>query len=109
MVPTLNQVPVGFQNVAYTGTAGTSTPVASYDAGKKYVNLRLVASSDCYYLVVSNQQPIPTVVTASATVGSLLPALTVEYIRVPVGATISVVQSAIAGTLNITQMQDVTY
>ena len=109
MVPTLNQVPVGFQNVAYTGTAGTSTNLQSYDAGKRFVNVRLVASSDCYYLVVANAQPIPTTIVASATVGSLLPALTVEYIRVPVGAVISVVQSAIAGTLNVSLMQDVTY
>ena len=109
MVPTLNQVPVGFQNIAYTGTAGTSTPVTSYEASKKYVNLRLCAGSDCYYLVVAQNQPIPTTTVASATVGSLLPAFMVEYIRVPERATISVVQSSVAGTLNITQMQDVTY
>ena len=109
MVPTLNQVPNGFQNVAYTGTAGTSTPVASYDASKKYVNLRLCSSSDCYYLVVAQNLPLGTVVVASAAVGSYLPAFTVEYIRVPERAVISVVQASAAGTLNITVMQDVTY
>ena len=109
MVPTLNQVPVGFQNIAYTGTAGTSTPVPSYDAGKRFVNVRLVASTDCYYLIVASALPNATTVVASATVGSLLPSSTVEYLRVPIGAMISVVQSSAGGTLNITLMQDVTY
>lgn len=109
MVPTLNQVPVNFQNIAYTGTAGTSTPVVSYEAGKKYVNLRLCPTADCYYLVVAQNIPLGATTVASATVGSLLPAFMVEYIRVPERATLSVVQSATAGILNITQMQDVTY
>lgn len=109
MVPTLNQVPVGFQNPTYTGTAGTSTPVVSYDVGKKYVNLRLCPNSDCYYLVVAQNLPLGAVAVASATAGSYLPAFTVEYIRVPERATISVVQASAAGTLNITVMQDVTY
>lgn len=109
MVPTLNQVPNGFQNVAYTGTAAASTGFTSYDVNSKFVNLRLVSTSDCYYLVVAQNQPIPTVTTASATVGSYLPAFMIEYIRVPERATISVVQVSANGTLNITQMQDVTY
>ena len=108
MVPTLNQVPVGFQNISYTGTAGTSTPVPSYDTNKRFINVRLVASTDCYYLIVANKLPLATTTVATTSVGSLLPLGAIEYLRVPVGAMISVIQSTAGGTLNVTLMQDVT-
>lgn len=109
MVPTLTQVNPGFQNVAYTGTAGTSTPVQSQDPLKSFMNLRLVATSDCYYLIVNPGNNLPsTGIVATATVGSYLPAFQIEYIRVPDNATISVIQVAAAGTLNISVMRDIT-
>lgn len=108
MVPTLCQAGVQFQNVSYTGTAGTSTPIQPVDPNLKYTNLRLLCTTDCYYLVVRNDNKSQPTIVASATVGSYLPAYGAEYIRVPVNATISVVQVTAAGTLNITPMQDVT-
>jgi hypothetical protein len=108
MVPTLCQAGLAFQNISYTGTAGTSTPIPAIDTNLRFVNVRILATSDCYYLVVRNDSKNQPVLVASSTVGSYLTALYPEYIRVPVGCVISVVQVAIAGTLNISPMQDVT-
>jgi len=109
MVPTLTQVNPGFQNVAYTGTAGTSAAIQSQDPLRAWTNVRLLATSDCYYLVVNPGNNLPsTGIVASATVGSYLPAFQIEYIRIPDNATLSVVQVAAAGTLNISVMRDLT-
>ena len=108
MVPTLSQAGLAFQNVAYTGTAGLSTPLPAIDANLKYVNVRLSSTSDCYYLVVRNDSKLQPVIVASSSAGAYLTALYPEYIRVPVGSQISVVQVTSAGTLNIVPMQDLT-
>jgi hypothetical protein len=59
--------------------------------------IRIIASTDCYYLV-----SIAGTAATNAN-GSLLPAGQVELLGVPKGSTFSVVRSAADGTLNLTE------
>jgi hypothetical protein len=98
-VPTLLQATV--QNVTFTGTAGISTALAANEAPGRTCTVRLCSTSDCYYLA--------TVAGTAATAnnGSLLAAGNIEYLRVGNLTFISVVQASAGGSLNITQMADV--
>ena len=99
MIPTLLQAS-GVQNISYDGHV-ESTAVVANDWNHTGT-VRLVSSSDCYFLA--------TVAGTAATTanGSFLPAGVVEYVRVPDQAIISVIKSVSVGTLNITPMTDVT-
>jgi hypothetical protein len=99
MVPTLLQGTV--QNVSYTGTAGNATAITTWEAPGRTGTVRLCATSDCFYTAT-----VPTS-TATTSNGSLLPGGIIEYIRVANGTVISVIQSSAGGTLNVTQMVDV--
>lgn len=78
-------------NVSYTATAGQS---ATFGANTSLI--RIVATSDCYYLIGAN----PTATTAN---GSFLPLGVIEFPAVLPGQKISVLQSSASGSLNITQ------
>lgn len=98
-VPTLIQSTV--QNVSYTGTAGASNAIAANEAPGRTCTIRLCSTSDCFYLISIAGT------AATTTNGSLLPAGLIEYVRVPNNAVVSVVQSSASGSLNITNMADV--
>lgn len=100
LVPTQN-----VQNVSFSGTAGTSLPYTSKNSSQ-FVDLRLTATQDCYYLI-SNDPTKAAATTATSSNASLLIAGAIEYIKVPSGSVISVVQSSTSGVLNTTEMRDV--
>jgi hypothetical protein len=79
--------PGAAENVSISGTAATSGATTQ-------TVCRLCSTEDCYYSLVG------TATTAS----TFLPAFTVEFVRVEVGATISAITSSATGSLNITQM-----
>ena len=99
MIPTLIQG-TGIQNLSYS-THVESTAITANDWNHTG-NVRLVATSDCFFLVSAAGT------AATTTNGTFLPAGIIEYIRVPDQSIISVVQSTSAGKLNITPMSDVT-
>jgi hypothetical protein len=82
---------VSTEKVSYTGTAGQSAAIAS---GIHHV--RLVATSDCHYLIGAN----PTATSSD----TYLPADTIEKIRVNQGEKISVVQNSAGGDAFITSL-----
>ena len=89
------------QNVSYTGTAGAATAIAANEAPGRTMTIRLCSTSDCFYLISSGGT------TATTSNSSLLPAGLIEYVRCPNSYILSVVQSSVSGTLNITSMADV--
>jgi hypothetical protein len=72
----------------------SSTQSAAFTAYTKTV--RLIANTDCYVAFGSN----PTASTSSL----FLPAGSIEYFRVQPGSQIAVIQSTLAGTLNLSEM-----
>lgn len=80
------------QAVAYTGTAGHSTPVALGT-----VAVRLAATTDCWVVIG------PSANAASG--GFLLPAGVVERVGiVDAGSRVSVRQASAAGSLSVTEL-----
>ena len=98
MVPTLIQGAV--QNISYS-TVANGTAISTWEAPGQTGTIRLCATSDCFYLI--------SVAGTHATTGngSLLPGGLIEYVRIPNQAIVSVVQSSASGTLNVTQVWDV--
>lgn len=89
----------GPQTVAYTGTAGVSSAIANSTSSQyKEIVVRLVSSTDCFYLPGSD----PTATTAN---GHFLPAGTIEYVQISGGEKISVIRSTTSGSLYISKMR----
>jgi hypothetical protein len=91
------------QNVAYTGTAGTTTN----PLGAETYQVRLSATSCCFYLITETAN----VVAATTSNGTFLQAGFIDYAIVSPGQKISVIQAATnglvtgtAGTLNIVEL-----
>lgn len=80
------------QTVAYTGTAGTSTVL-----GSETTTVRLVATTDSWIFI--------TQAGTAATTGNgfFLPANTVEYVRCPTAAKVSVIRDAASGNLYLAE------
>lgn len=79
------------QNVSYTSSAAASSAF-----GTNTSVIRLLATTDCYYLVGTNP-------TATSSNGSRLPAGVVERIAVNPGDKISAIRVSSDGSLNITE------
>lgn len=79
------------QNISYTATHAES---AAFGAGTTLV--RLVATSDCYFLC-------GTAPVATTSNGTLLPSGAIEYFGVTPGQKISFIQSSAGGACNITE------
>ena len=82
---------VSNENVAFTGTAGTS---AAFASGIHVI--RIVATQACYYAIGS----APTATTSD----TYLPANEVEYLIVNPGQKVSFVQVSSGGTASVSQM-----
>lgn len=82
------------QNIAFSGTVGESTAITGQGP---FAIVRLVASSDCFWLASAAGTD------ATSSNGEFLPSGVVEYKKINTGDIISVVQSTASGTLYITQ------
>lgn len=83
--------PESEQVIAYTGTAGNSTP---FDAS--YQQIRIVATSNCHYRIGAG-------VTALVT-DNYLPLGVIEYVKVRPGDRISVIQNSAGGNLHVAKV-----
>jgi len=86
----LRPVVGGHQVVAYTGTAGTSTAIASADT------VRVVLTTAGFVAI----GPSPTATTSDI----YMPADHVEYFRINKNDKVSAIQSASGGNLHVTPM-----
>jgi hypothetical protein len=82
---------VSNENVAYTGTAGTS---AAFASGIHHI--RIAATTACYYKLAA----APTATSSD----TYLPANVIEIIRVNPGQKISFIQVSSGGTASVSQM-----
>ena len=80
------------QKVAFTGTAGTSTAIASG------TNIVRVCCSSAGYIKLS------TAGTAATATDMFMPAGVVEYFIVDPGTRISAIQDTAGGNINLTEM-----
>lgn len=85
--------PVTVQTVAYTGTAAASAAI-----GAQITVVRLVATTDCWvYFTAAGT-------AATNANGVFLPAMAVEYFRVPTSTKMSAVRDATSGSVYLTEM-----
>ena len=86
------------QNVAI----GAASVTLAAPFGKETYQIRLAATSACYYLVTEGTQG--TTVPATATNGAYLPPAWVEYVTVTPGQVLTVIQASAVGTLNVVEL-----
>jgi hypothetical protein len=79
------------QNVAYTGTAGTTSAT-----GTQTYKVRVVVSTDAFVTTDGT--------TPSSTSGAYVPALSPEYFTTTPGQVVKAVQVSAAGTLYVTEI-----
>lgn len=82
-------------------TLGASA-VNSNAFGAQTYQVRLSATSACYYLITEGSEGTTVNVTTSN--GSYLPANVIEYVTVTPGQKLSAIEASAAGTLNITEL-----
>lgn len=84
------------QNIAIGATSAQLTT----KFGAETFQVRLCATSACYYVVSENASPV----AATTANGSYLPAGVVEYVTVNPGQTLTTIQASAAGTLNVVEL-----
>ena len=83
-------MPAASVNVAYTGTAGTTSAISA-----NAVAVRVISTTDCFIEIGTNP-------TAVADTGLYLAAYTAEYFSCPPSAKVSAIQVASGGTIYVT-------
>lgn len=85
--------------VGATSTQSAALTNASLSSRAKSGTFRIVADTNCFIAIGVNP-------TAAVATGIALPARSVEYIDVPAGQKIAVIQETAAGNLNITAVAE---
>ena len=86
--------------LAFTGTSTRSPQFPTAGSGHFY---RLSATSNCYYVVDGNIDAAS--LRVATTDDNYLQAGAIEYIQIPAGGWLSVIQQTAAGQLNMTGMR----